>query len=426
MIPLLSKSASSNWPDLCQIVLRYRSDLLVGLGLMLLSGIGTYWAAYFIGSEVLELDAYGDTWFDSDVAAYYLTLANPHEDVLHSRAYKHPLISFAFCLPVYFLHFFQIDVLIAVRLMMSTVAGLWLSSLFAFLRLMGCRTVDAILLSFLGGISAAGLFWFPILESYPMGSLGYIWALAWVALTEFCCLPWSFGVFISAINLSITITNWLVAWIATGLVYPWQRALRINGVALLIVMILVGMQRVLFDSSLPWIHRNELKYVASSEVGNWWNIIQSFLCHTVVMPAVQVIAHPSKGFPIMSVQFSTPGTGSIVGAIAVGLWLGLLALGLWQLFTMKTHLRLRLMLGLSLLGQLGLHLIYTGRETFLYSLHFLPFFIGILALGALNTKRSIFIALLVTLLICTGFNNITQFEQARAFYHSYPSEQSLL
>ena len=303
---------------------------------------------------------------------------------------------------------------------------------------MGCRLPEALLLALLGSMSAAGMFWLPVLETYPLGSVGLIWALGWVAFVEHRSKvgsqtwrpAWGWGVALSVMTLSITVTNWFVGCVAIGLTYSRKRAVQISSLAAIAVLLLAGVQHAIFDSALPlMMPRKELTYIASSESGSPLNILAAFVCHTMVMPAVRVITHPRTGLPLMSVQLSAPGTGSVVGSVAVGLWLALIGLGPWQLFALKSHFRLRLLLGVSLVSLLGLHMIYTGRETFLYSLHFLPFWIGLVALGALTVRRFLFIPLVLALLISTGFNNAVQFNQAIAFYHSahlgaHPIEQT--
>ena len=107
-------------------------DVFTGLVLMISAGFAAYLGARLIGSQILELNPYGDTWFDSDLAVYHATLVDPQNLGLHERTYKHPLLSFAFCLPVYLLRAFHIEALLAVRLMMAGIAALWQVSLFVF------------------------------------------------------------------------------------------------------------------------------------------------------------------------------------------------------------------------------------------------------------------------------------------------------
>lgn len=394
-------------------------DLLVVLALAVGTALLVYWQAQQIGPDIFKLEPYGDTWFDSDVAAYYITLDNPEIRILYDRAYKHPLLPMIFCLPTFALKAFHISTINAVHILVSAVASVWMISLFGFLRLLGCQIVDATLLSLLGLVSAAGLFWLPILESYPLGSLGYIWALGLVAFASKKQPPFWSGALISAVNLSVTTTNWLIGWLSTSMAFQWRKVLRINGIAFAIVLFLIAIQKVIFDASLPFeIPGKEFRYIHSSESGSAMNIIQSAFFHTIVMPDIQMIDNPGSAdrLSVMTTQFSAPGSGGIFGMIAIGLWSALLALGLWQLFTARTQFKLRTMLGLSLLSQLVLHLIYTGRETFLYSLHFLPFLIGIVALGRFAKQKGLFLILLILTLACVGINNFSQFQQASAFY----------
>ena len=408
-----------------------RLSLFIGLTLAIIASIATYQWAELIGPELFAMGPYGDTWFDSDVAAYYETISNHQDPTLHERTYKHPLLSLAFCFPIYLLQAFNFPDLAAVRLVIAGIAAVWSASLFGFLRLMGCCLLEAVLLSLLGLISAAGLFWLTVLESFGLGSISLIWALSLVALAERRRLDGVWGVIISLTTLGITVTNWVFGLLAVALAYTWKQIIWVNGAALLVFAGLVGAQQQLFESVLPLaIPAKELRYVVSAEAGSPWRVIQAFVCHTMVMPAIQVIRHSHTGLPMMTVQFSAPGSGNSWGAIATGLWLGLVALGLWQLFALKTHGRLRLMIGGSLLGQMGLHLVYTGRETFLYSLHFLPFWLGLVALGGLDSKRylqqRLFIFLLIALLITAGINNVTQLTEARAFYRSaYPVDTGI-
>jgi len=53
-----------------------------------------------------------------------------------------------------------------------------------------------------------------------------------------------------------------------------------------------------------------------------------------------------------------------------------------MLFSTRKHLRLRVVLGLTILGQLALHTVY-GNETFLYTLNFLPLLVVLAALSTL-------------------------------------------
>jgi hypothetical protein len=68
------------------------------------------------------------------------------------------------------------------------------------------------------------------------------------------------------------------------------------------------------------------------------------------------------------------------------------------------------MLGLAILGQLALHILY-GEETFLYSLHFVPLLIVVAAASTLTSTRPYALALVALLLATTTINNAQVFQQ---------------
>jgi hypothetical protein len=136
------------------------------------------------------------------------------------------------------------------------------------------------------------------------------------------------------------------------------------------------------------------------------------------MPGIQVIQFDNKLWPSMSIQFAQLGSGGMWGTLAGLLWLALLLLGLWNLVGLKEQPQLRLVIGLTLIGQMFLHLLY-GWETFLYSLHFLPFLILLVALSSLTPARPWVLLLTAGLIVTAGVNNLTQFQHALAFYQTY-------
>jgi hypothetical protein len=116
----------------------------------------------------------------------------------------------------------------------------------------------------------------------------------------------------------------------------------------------------------------------------------------------------------MSVQLSAPGSASIWGNIAVILWIALLSLGIWALFSLKQHQKFRIVLGLSLLGQLLLEIVY-GDERFIHAPHFLPFLMLTAALSTLTRARLLALVLTGTLVLTAGVNNVLQFNKAVDF-----------
>jgi hypothetical protein len=124
--------------------------------------------------------------------------------------------------------------------------------------------------------------------------------------------------------------------------------------------------------------------------------------------------HTNHTWPGLLVQFSSPGSASVWGAFAVVLWTALLGLGLWSFFTIKQHRKFRIVLGLTLLGQLALHLVY-GEETFLYAIHFIIFFIPLVAFSTLTRSRPLALILAGMLALSAGVNNSLQLDKAIKF-----------
>ena len=83
-----------------------------------------------------------------------------------------------------------------------------------------------------------------------------------------------------------------------------------------------------------------------------------------------------------------------------------------------------MVLGLTLLGQLVLHVLY-GPETFLYSLHFGPLLVILTALTTFSRLRILCLALSVLITVTAGVNNVLAFRKAINFYteHGPPSHQ---
>lgn len=408
---------------LLQTIRPYLADVMAIVVLIVVAGVASYFGSLLIGENVLDKKQFGDTWFDSDVSAYFIWLNNRFSE-LHVRTYKHPLFSLIFCLPVYGLNALGIELMVAMRLYMAVIAGLWLGAFYLLLRLLGCRRFDAILFSAIGATSAAAMFWFVVPESYPFGSLSLILAAILTLLAQSRILPlWSY-IATNIFTLSITITNWMAGIFTTILENSKQKSSQILIRTLGIVIVLSGVQKLIFPKATfpPFIPPGkEASYLFSAESGGVFRILQSSIAHTIVMPQIQVLPHPRTGAPIMLTQFSFPGSGSLWGAIAVGLWMALLALGIWALLSLKIHQKFRLFLGLLLLGQLLLHLVYTGRETFLYSLHFAPLFIVLAALSTLTRSRLWSLGLASILLVCIIMNNGIQFNHAREFYQGHES-----
>lgn len=136
----------------------------------------------------------------------------------------------------------------------------------------------------------------------------------------------------------------------------------------------------------------------------------------MVMPAIQIVEKFNvTTFLKMTVQYSNIGSSSIWGIIASVLWGILLAFGVFQFFNSKNNTKFKLILGLSILGQFALHLVY-GDETFLYSLHYMPLLVTLASYSLKSKYRTIILVLTLCLIVTAGMNNFIQFGVAASFY----------
>ena len=391
---------------------QYWQDILIIIILAIATAIALTYASNLINPVIYSKN---DLWFESDIGRVFSNMTDRGGN--HYRTSVHPIFSLIAHLPVYLLKLAGLETITAVRTVIVSVACLWISTLYILLRLIVIRRFDCVLFSILGVTSAAALFWFTVPETYSFGSLTILLALCFAAVTEYRQVSQFWYVIVSALTLSMTTTNWLVGIITTLVNHPWKRTLQITVNAFSVVVLFWSVQKVLFKNTVFFIAgREEKKYLLQSGSGGFLQVLKSFVSHTMVMPALNIVSdkyEPPHG-PILVTQISAPGSGSIWGLVAVVLWTALLGLGVWGFFATKKHLKLRLVLGLVLLGQLLLHTVY-GDETFLYALHFIPLLIVLAAFSLLTPARLVALGLTGALIVCAGINNSLQFKQATDF-----------
>lgn len=420
MVNLKSRTAKGE-KTLRERAHQFWADILVAVVLAALAGLASYQGQQLVGSFIALGPNSWNIWFEGDSPRVFDDMVVGRTGA-HYRTDVHPLFSLAAYAPVYVLRKgVGMDNVHAVRIVIAGVAAAWLGVLFILLRLIGCRRFDATLFSVLGATSAMAVFWFTVPETYSFGSLSVLLGLSVIALAEYRNLSSGWFLVCNALTLSITKTNWMVGLFGTFANYPWKRAFRIAVSALCLVVVLWGVERLLFPTANFFIGgegKEAKKYVFLPRSGGPLKIFSSFVFHSMMMPAIRVVVKPEKQpWPTMSTQMSLPGSGSLWGAIGVGIWAVLLAFGIWALFDMKRHSRFGIVLGLSLLGQLGLHLLY-GDETFLYALHFGPLLVVLAALTTLTRARYLALVLAGALTLVAGVNNGAEFRRALEFVKS--------
>jgi len=331
-----------------------------------------------------------------------------NRDSDHHSTKVHPLFSLIALPPVFLItKIFSIEPMMAVRVVNAVVASLWIATFFTLLRLIGCRRLDAILFSGLATASASAIFWFVVPETFLLGSLSIMIALCFVVITEFRQFSSLWYICISAFTLSFTVTNWMAGVLITIVNFSKKQALLITIKAYFLVFMLSIIQKTFFDRTvIPFFTGEEQNnYILTSSSGGPLHSLKSFVSHTMVMPAINVVANN------LSTQLSFPGSGSPWGMISVLFWIALLGLGVYGIFSHHGHFKVRIVLGLTLLGQLLLHSVY-GDETFLYSLHFMPLLIILAAFSTFTRARKVALLLTVMLVLTAGVNNVVQLNKA--------------
>ena len=394
-------------------MLAYRRDIAIGGALAVSAAWASYQGAQLITSAIVDECTF-DVWFNGDMPLYYAALTNRG---MSPRSEYHPLFSLMTHPFVYAIKVgFDIQSITAVRILMAATAGVWSGIIYFVLRLLGCFRTDAGVLTLLAMASAAAMFWFPVPETWPFGSLSILLALGLVAVSEHRKIAPGWYVVASAMTLGTTVTNWMAGIISTAVTHPWKQTFQITINAFCLVIVLWWVEKSIFPDTRLFLtpDRGEItRHISTKESGGPLPVLKAFLFHAMIMPEIQgkVLRVREQTSVGMSVQSSEPGSGSIWGGISVALWVGFLGAGLWGLVSVKKHPRLRIAVSLMLIGQLGLHILY-GGETFLYALHWVPLLVTIAAFGSLASPRRAWLALAVLLLASTAINNGLKFAQA--------------
>ena len=182
-------------------------DIALALSLAAWLGWLTFAHARQVPVRLLQPEGL-DVWFDSDAPRLLEEML--HRDRGHKRTTVHPLFPLVAYPPVKVLRMLGVEPLTAVRGVLAAVASAWIVAMFALLRLLGTRRRDAVLFSLLAALSAGALFWFPVPETYPFGSLTILGVLLVVSLAQRRRLPILWHILASALSLSITTSNWMV------------------------------------------------------------------------------------------------------------------------------------------------------------------------------------------------------------------------
>jgi hypothetical protein len=294
----------------------------------------------------------------------------------------------------------------AIFLINAASAGAWLGLIFGLLRAFGLRRPDAIVFTLLAGVSAAAIFWFPVPETYCLGTLSLLLPLLLAAGRA--STRWLF-LLADAFSLGITVTNWMAGIAATISRFPLHKAVSLLLSSLVLVGALFAVQKVFFPISnvpvflKPFNGIKEVKTFSGHPLAEGPRAaVRAILFHGMVAPAIH--QRPSK---MLTFQMSALGSSGTLGLVATILWATLMSAGVVSLFTCRMAMPARFAFGAVLFGQLALHSVY-GDEHFLYGLHVTPLLVILAALTTLTRARIVALVLAIALIPCALTNNARQ------------------
>lgn len=397
---------------------KYKIDIVIIMS-SLLFGIFIFQSSLQINPDIFI--GINDVWFDSDAGIVLENMVDANSN--YARNNIHPLFpSLGYLSTFPFRVLMRLDAITSTRITLSGLASIWISMIFVLLRIIGSKRIDAVLFSVLAGVSSTALFWFVVPETYSFGSISILSSLLLVASLEFQPAHDAIYIFVNIFTLGTTITNGMAGFFATICSRQWKQVLKILGISGVLLFLLALLQKLFFKSSAVNAIANpsgQFQFVSFALDGRLEKL-RAFIFHSVIMPSIQISPNPDNlnAQSVMSVQNSGLESGGVLGIVAVICWTILLMFGLWALFNLQGHYPLRFTLGLTLLGQLLLHLLH-GKETFLYALHYSPLLVVLASLISLTRFRIIGIGLVSILITSAGINNIGRFNEAIAYLQSF-------
>ena len=390
-------------------------DAVIIIAFCITAAAGSWELSRRIDPVIFEIGSL-NIWFDADIPRIFVDM-NYRDSELYTTK-RHPLVPLMEYPPVYLLkRLMGLDPVTAVHVTVAALAALWAGLFFIVLRLVGCRRIDALVFTLLALVSSSAMFWLVVPETLPFGSVTILGALGLVALAQRRSIPPAWYVLASAATLSATVTNWMFGVLATAVKHPFRRTVQITVNAFCLVTLLWVVQKIIFPGSSFFLGSSDAD-IPDMESGGAFPMLRSFFFHSIVMPAISTTHwFYNPNLTVMTVQPSSPGSAGLAGALAAAAWSALMALGLWTLFSMKTSGRLRAFIGLGLIGQISLHLLF-GREGFFYAIHYQPLLVVMVALVVFTSARIPGIVIALVVIVFGGFNNFQQLGKAIDFVHS--------
>ena len=339
-----------------------------------------------------------DVWFEADSPRVFDNMTTRYTGTDDDRSIIHPFFSLLTMPAVRILQVtLRLRAPIAVRVYQAAVCAAWSALLYALLRCVGCGIVDACLLESIALVSAAGLFWFAVPETWPLSSLAVLFGLLVYVVQEHKPLSdrWHVGAQLACAG--VTLTNAMVPLFGALTTLNRKRALRLALVSVTLFGLMFGVEKFLFRKETLGLPQYVDSYVFTRAAGGPAAVARAFFFHTVVMPQPQLIRREDPGWKF-SIQASALGSGGKTAGVATLVWAVLLTLGLFEARRLSARSAFHVVLLCGLLGQFSLSLVY-GNETFLYAINFLPFLL-LTAAAAFRMRHRWVARALGVLLLC--------------------------
>lgn len=324
-------------------------------------------------------------WFDGDIPKIKFMLSDRFF-VGHNLTSEHPFMSFLLYFPFSLINtVLKLPIISTIRIFVTGVTIIFSVLTFLLLKKNGHKYIDSIIFTLLGLVSASATFWLLVPEAFSLGALSIIGALLLVESESFSRHPLVKGILINLVSISVTITNWTTGIFYTLINSKLSAAIKIFLGTVVSASLIWALEKLIFPSAKYFLTNSgrtgESFYTLS--ISRVIEVTRSFFMHTMVMPTQSILERAANS-KTLSIQTSSFSYESVFGYIGLILWVILLVTGLIMTMASIRRDKVSLVVLLTLLSQLGLQLVF-GRETFLYSMHFLPLFI-LTAANSLKTR----------------------------------------
>lgn len=271
--------------------------------------------------------------------------------------------------------------------------------------------------------SASVTHWLGLIETYPFAAASLAVAL-FVATTQSGKAFWIWTL-TGAWVFGITITNWALTLATSFFRLDVRDFIKVSLLTAAIVVAISIVQDVLFPHARLFFDPYNIvgEFAATqpalADLGliKWTPIenLRAFLLTSAVAPEpyVEVAPTPVGPFTLVNNQFSSLTEMSALALAATGLWVALLAGGLWGIAREKKVRAIGVPVLAYVLFQAALCNVY-GEITFIYWGNYFPCLAFITVFGWFTPWRRRLIVIAAAFVVLAGVNNLAQFNAAAA------------